>query len=103
MPCCRSAVLPCSVKPSPYLFEDTGENMLRAVHRQVADVEMTRADVHQGADRARADLFGRRTSGELLRQPLDRHRQEAVQRLERPRVRAAVKEDAENAGQLKLA
>ena len=41
--------------------------------------------------------------GELPREPLDRDRQKALERLERARIRAAVEEDAEETRQRQAA
>ena len=76
-----------------------GEHRVRAADRQVADVEMFRADRGQRADRARAHVFGGGAVGKIARQPVGRNRQETLQRLQRPRVGAAVEEDAEQARQ----
>ena len=73
--------------------------MLCAPDRQVADVEMPDANVEQRAHSPRADVFGGRARVELARELLGGHRQKRLQRRQRPRICAAIKEDAEDAWQ----
>src|SRR5688572_17495947 len=73
-------------------FQDACEHRLRAVDRQVADVEMPRADIDQRPNRAGADVFGRCAPGELARQTVDRHGQKAVECVQRAWVGAAIVE-----------
>ena len=56
---------------------------------------MPRAGVHQRADRARADIFSGRSRRKLPRQLFGRHGQEFAKRVERPPIRAAIVEHAE--------
>src|SRR5262245_46316017 len=60
---------------------------------------MLDANVHKSTDCSRADVFGGCAGRKLERQPIDWHRQERLQRLERSRVRAAIEENAEHARQ----
>jgi hypothetical protein len=77
-------------------LQNLGEHRLRAADRQIADVEMLRADIHRGADGARTHLFGAGARFEVVRQSFERHRQEVVQRAERASVRAPVEEHPEH-------
>src|SRR5207245_8679251 len=87
----------------PDLLQNIAEHVLRAGDGQVADVEVARAGIHQGANRPCADIFRARALGELTREPFHGDGEEAGERVERAAVRAAVEEDAEEAGQLKPA
>src|SRR5260370_1049002 len=77
---CLPAFLPSCLATSgsnPDFLEHRGQRLLRARDRQVADVEMPRADVDERADRPRADLLRLRARGELARQRFRRHREKA--------------------------
>src|SRR5262245_3262582 len=78
--------------------EDLAERRGGAVQRQITDVEVSRADVDHRAQRSRADINRRRAGVELTCEPLDGNRQEVAQGRQCSRVRAAIKEDPEDAG-----
>ena len=87
----------------PDLLEDLTEHVLRARDGQIADVEVARAGIHQRANRPCADVFRACALGELTREPFHGDGEEARERVERTTVRAAIEEDAEDAGELQAA
>jgi len=78
------------------LVEDFVQDLCCPAQRQVADVEVARAEIEQRPYRSCADVDWRRTRGKLLAQLTDRHGQKLLQRLQRCLVRAAIVEDAKN-------
>src|SRR4051812_21606545 len=66
--------------------EDVCEHSLCAADREIADIKMPASLVHYRADRARANVLGARAGAEIARQAFDRHRQKALERVQRLRV-----------------